>query len=219
MSLKEIQVYNQNRQFFTADSEAFSPYGRILPYDAKQWCNMAAQLYPLEMEKAAYRCDDPALLHDATIISRIKRDIFGEMDIQVGIVAGQNEYLTGIEFHQGSEVNIAITDCLLLLGLKSELQETVYDANKTKAFYIEKGTVLEIFDSTLHYTPIQTEKAGFSLGVILLKGTNTDIDTVKGSMLTKKNKWYITHPSQTAKIEAGCLPGLQGELIHIKHGK
>ena len=99
------------------------------------------------------------------------------------------------------------------------MENHLYDSKKIKRFYIRKGEIVEIFSTTLHYTPIQTDELGFSLGVILLEGTNTELDSPSDPFLTKKNKWYITHQSQTSKINAGCIPGLQGELITIRHKK
>lgn len=216
MSIKQIREFNPEYEFYTTKDPQFEPFGRVLSLDASKWCTQAGALYPLPDAKASYIPNDPKL-HEDGVIKTIQEEIFGHLAIQVGIVHGWNTCLTGIEFHQGSEVNIALRDCILLLGRKQDMEGTSYDAAKTMKFYITKGEVIEIYSSTLHYTPIQADAEGFSLGVILLEGTNTDLETAPKQMLTKKNKWYITHPSQTKKIEAGCIAGLQGEMIRIKH--
>lgn len=215
MSIQELQKCNPEYEFYTVQDEQFHPFGRWLPYDASEWIEQTLKKHPVPDKKASYFPDD-LQLHEHALIKTIHNEIYGQLDIQVGIVHGKNEYLTGIEFHQGSEVNIALTDCILLLGKKEDMKDTTYDAAKTKKFYIKKGQVLEIYGSTLHYTPVQASTEGFSLGVILLKGTNTDMDAIPHTMLIKKNKWYITHASQTEKIKAGCIAGLLGDMLHIQ---
>ncbi|MNP84692.1 hypothetical protein D3C76_1841090 [compost metagenome] len=51
--------------------------------------------------------------------------------------------------------------------------------------------------------------------VLLLKGTNFSI-TSNNKILTKKNKYFVTHASQEEKVKDGGHPGLQGELLEIK---
>lgn len=218
MTIEQIQACNPEYEFYTTQSTQFQEFGRVLAYDANSWIQYANTAYPLPDKKASYFPDGEDL-HNFSLIDAIQQDIFGHLAIQTGIVQGKNEYLTGIEFHQGSEVNIALTDCILVVGRRQDMIGVNYDGGLTKKFYLHKGEVVEIYASTLHYTPIQATSEGFSLGVILLEGTNTDIGPTSQTMLTKKNKWYITHASQTEKVKAGCIAGLQGELLHIKHCK
>ncbi|MDO4466246.1 MAG: DUF4867 family protein [Bacillota bacterium] len=216
MSIEKIIELNPNYKIYSSAALETEGFGRVLPYDATDIVEYVNKNIPFKQEKASYKLDY-AELHDFDVFKKVKHDIYGELNIQCGIVSGLNEYLTGIEFHQGSEVNIAFTDCLLLLGKTSQLKGTTFDTTKAKVVYLKKGEVVEIYGSTLHYTPIQVDPEGFSLGVILLEGTNSDIEYTRGEFLTKKNKWYICHQSQTAKIEAGNIPGLLGEMIHIRN--
>lgn len=216
MSIKKIIELNPEMKIYSSSALEFNGLGRILNYDATDVIKYVEENISFKQEKASYKLDYSEL-HSFPFFEKVKNEIYGQLDIQFGIVSGLNEYLTGIEYHQCSEVNVAFTDCLLLLGKTYQLKENKFDAQKVKAIYLQKGEVVEIFNTTLHYTPIQVEEEGFSLGVILLEGTNSDIDYIPGSLLTKKNKWYICHPSQKAKVQIGNIPGLLGEMIHVNN--
>lgn len=85
-------------------------------------------------------------------------------------------------------------------------------------FFQSKGSAVELYSTTLHYTPCKVSEEGFMTLVILPEGTNAPLENTsnKNILLTKKNKFFMTHPSQKAKVESGNHPGLIGELIKIK---
>lgn len=215
MSLETIKGLNPEFEFHTVDEPLFETFGRVLNYDIKELTKNIHHNYPMPLVKSEYI--PKVELSNYPVLVDIQKDIYGELPIQTGIVHGYNQSLTGIEYHQGSEVNVAIMDCVLLLGKRYDMKNNTFHSNQATAFYVKAGQCIEIFSDTLHYTPIQVNKDGFSMIVILLDGTNTPLDTKAEGMLIKKNKWYITHASQTAKVEAGNLPNLLGELITIQY--
>lgn len=218
--LEQLKQMNSNLQIFTTKDKEFQQYGRSLDIDATSLIDyLSSQTEKDEIKNAAKASyvTDREDLHNFACIPQIQKDIFGYLPIQTGVVKGRNQSLTGTEFHQGSEVNVAVTDCLLVLGNKYDMIDNTIDVSQMDVFYVEKGEVLEIYPTTLHYTPIEANNEGFSLVVILIEGTNTDIDFEKNSMLCKKNKWYVCHSSQTAKIEQGFRVGLTGDLLTIKY--
>ena len=220
--LEQLKKTNSNIKFFTTKGENFKKYGRVLNLDATSIIDHLSTQEEKDNIKNATKASyvtDREDLHDFECIPQIQKEIFGYLPIQAGVVKGKNQSLTGTEFHQGSEVNIAVTDCLLVLGNKYDMIDNAIDVSQMDVFYVEKGEVLEIYSTTLHYTPIEANKDGFSLVVILIEGTNTDIDFEKNSVLCKKNKWYVCHSSQTAKIEQGFKVGLIGDLLTIKYPK
>ena len=89
-----------------------------------------------------------------------------------------------------------------------------YDIEKCELFYIPKGTVVELYATTLHYTPI-TVKNSFKTICLLLRGTGDSCQ--RRGILKKKNKWFIAHKDNVEKVQAGDYPGLKGKMIHIKH--
>lgn len=140
-------------------------------------------------------------------------DVYGGLEAQAGICAGRNKVFNGIEFHQGSETVVALTDCVLFVGKKSDMVGQTYNGERAECFFMEKGQIIEMYDSTLHYSPCNTGDY-FITVVILLKGTNTPLENPSG-LLTKKNKWFITHKTVEAKVKQGCVVGLLGEINYI----
>lgn len=138
------------------------------------------------------------------------------MPIEVGTCAGQNTQLLGMEYHQGSETIIAITDCLLILGKLQDMENSTYDTKSVEYFYIDAGECVELYSTTLHYAPCQITKNGFAIICILPQGTNFESTASINPLLTMKNKFFITHPSQTKIIMSGAIPGLRGAIPKIK---
>lgn len=146
-----------------------------------------------------------------------KNRVFGGLPIQIGYCNGHNKKLNVVEYHRNSEINIAVTDMVLLLGKLFDVKEDhTYDTANIEAFFVPAGTVVEMYATTLHYAPCSQGGDGFKCVVILPKGTNTDIDFTlqcgEDRLMTAKNKWLIAH--EDAKIE-GAFNGLQGENVSI----
>lgn len=151
-----------------------------------------------------------------------KNRIYGGLPIQVGYCNGNNHKLNALEYHRNSEINIAVTNMVLLLGWLWDVEKDyTYDTSKVEAFFVPAGTVVEMYGTTLHYAPCNDGENGFKCVVILPKGTNTDIDfplTKEGedALMTAKNKWLIAH--EEAGIE-GAFNGLRGENLTIRKGQ
>ena len=143
---------------------------------------------------------------------------YGEMPIQIGYCNGDNYSLNAVEYHRSSEIDIAVTDLILLLGCQQDIQEgDVYDTSKIEAFFVPAATAVELYATTLHYAPCTARKGGFRCAIILPKGTNDALsfETSKegeNRLLAAVNKWLIAH--EEAGIE-GAFCGLQGENPHV----
>ena len=132
---------------------------------------------------------------------------FGGIPIEIGYCNGHNKKLNAVEYHRSSEINVAVTDLVLLIGSQQEIE----------AFLVPAGTGIEVYATTLHYAPCNVQDGGFQCVVVLPAGTNTDLTfetakTGEDSLLTAKNKWLIAH--EDAAIE-GAVNGLRGENITI----
>ena len=53
----------------------------------------------------------------------LRDSFYGGMDIQVGYCNGRNTTYNGFEYHKGSEINIAVTDFMLVLGHTWEIRD------------------------------------------------------------------------------------------------
>ena len=143
---------------------------------------------------------------------------FGGLPIQIGYCNGDNHKLNALEYHRSSEVNVAVTDIILLLGAEQDIEpDFTYDTSKVEAFLVPAGTGIEVYGTTLHYAPCGVDGNGFKAVVVLPKGTNTDLMTCHtksfdDKLLTAKNKWLIAHEEAGIK---GAVCGLKGENIDI----
>ncbi len=149
----------------------------------------------------------------------LSESVYGGMPIQVGYCNGNNYLLNAVEYHRDSEINIAATDAILLVGSEQDItEEGTYDTANIEAFFVPAGTAVEVYATTLHYAPCNAVDSGFKVVIVLPKGTNTEITkaepvTPEDKLLFARNKWLIAHPD--AKIE-GAFHGLVGENISIK---
>lgn len=157
-------------------------------------------------------------LEATAFASQMKKGFYGGLDVQVGFCNGHNELLNALEYHRNSEVNVAATDLILMLGAEQDIEENfTYDTANVEAFLVPKGTVIEVYATTLHYAPCGVDGAGFRCTVVLPKDTNLDLeevpaDTAEDKLLFARNKWLIAH--EDAKIE-GAFNGLKGKNLSV----
>ncbi len=150
--------------------------------------------------------------------AEFRNQVFGGLPIQIGYCNGKNTKLNALEYHRSSEINIAVTDMILLVGMEQDVEEDyTYDTSLVEAFFVPAGTVVEMYATTLHYAPCMAAETGFRAVVILPAGTNTELDFAagesgEGRLMTAKNKWLIAH--EEAGIE-GAFCGLRGENIEL----
>ncbi|MDD6036978.1 MAG: DUF4867 family protein [Lachnospiraceae bacterium] len=144
--------------------------------------------------------------------------VYGGMPIQVGHCSGNNNKLNAVEYHRDSEVNISVDGMILLLGKEEDIEDDyTYDTANIEAFLVPAGVAVELYATTLHYAPCNSEKSGFRGIVVLPKGTNYELTkkpskTPEDKLITHVNKWLIAH--EDAKI-AGAFNGLKGENITL----
>lgn len=216
MNLEKLVKLNKDILIKDVEDKSFIEYGKVLSdLDFTSLVKYAEGncLIPKDGNKYLASVKD---IENFEVIDVIRDGVYGQLDIEAGLCAGQNTALTGLEYHQGSEVTIAVTDCVLIVGKVQHMYNNSYDACKAEAFYVNKGQAIELYGTTLHYTPCKVEKNGFMTIVVLLRGTNMPIESTDNRILTKKNKFFIAHESQEEKISSGAYPGLIGEMLNIK---
>ena len=203
-------------EIFSVRDEKFRKYGKV-------WDNIESTKLLIGMEHTPLPEDViyvPSVeeLEAVPEAQAFQNRVFGGLPIQIGYCNGNNHKLNAVEYHRNSEINIAVTDMILLLGwLPDVTDEFTYDTSKIEAFMVPAGTVVEMYETTLHYAPCNAAEGGFKCIVILPKITNTDIDFAlategEDTLMTAKNKWLIAH--EDAAIE-GAFNGLRGENISL----
>lgn len=211
-----MKIYN------VTDPE-FKKYGQIVKnVDLTELVN-AMKSTPCP-EGTVYVAGDPEL-EKLEVAKKLQSIYYGELPIQVGYCNGHNQKLNAVEYHRCSELNIAATDAILLLGMQQDIEEDhTYDTSKIEAFLLPAGTGVEIYGTTLHYAPCGVNGAGFQVTIVLPAKTNAplaDAHTAKDatkcvnedSLLAAVNKWLIAHPE--GNQAPGSFLGLKGENVTV----
>ena len=221
MNLSELRELNTDIDIKSVTDKCFKKYGKILEdYDFSEVTKFMTNNTEVPVEGNIYVAS-VSEMEEITVAEPLERILFGDMPCEIGYCNGMNSSLNGLEYHKSSEVNVAITDLVLLLGKRQEVENNTFDSSKVEAFYIQKGTVIEIYETTLHFAPCKVNEHGFKCVVILPAYTNTPIEKInteaKGEerLLFMRNKWLIAHPERSALINKGAYPGIKGCNISV----
>ena len=196
---------------------SFGVYGKVLTgYDLTEMLEVMSHT-PCPADDVIY---EPGIdeLEALPAAKELRERAYGGLPIQVGYCNGNNRKLNAVEYHRSSEIDIAQTDLILLLGRQQDIEEDyTYDTSKIEAFYVPAGTAVELYATTLHYAPCTAKGNGFRCAIVLPAGTNLELDfepPAEGEdrLITAKNKWLIAH--EEAQI-AGAFCGLKGENITL----
>ncbi len=171
-------------------------------------------------EGTKYLTSVPAL-ENTDVFDSFRDSLYGGMPIQIGLCWGYNTKLNCLEYHRDSEFNVSSRPFVLLLALESEVEDWTISSQKVRAFLVPANTLVEVYSTSLHYAPCQTDNMGFKVVVVLPKGTNTDLDGVEirndeDRLLLKRNKWLIAH-KDTKEAESGAYVGITGKNIDIEN--
>lgn len=161
-------------------------------------------------------------LENLPVTSVIGAQIFGELPVQAGCVRGFNQTLNALEYHKSIEVNVALTDMILLLAHTEDIVDSRISYDRVDLFYVPAGTAVSIHPTTLHFAPVQADESGFCVIVILPRGTNLPLDgglppsnaKGEGKLLFMKNKWLIASEG-SPQAERGGYVGLEGQRIIV----
>ena len=121
------------KQYQVTDPE-FKKYGRVITgYD------LAELLREMKKTPLPEGVDYVASVPELEMLPAAKEiadGIYGQMPIQIGFCNGHNRKLNALEYHRDSEINVAVTDMVLLLGWLPEVEpDYTLDTAKVKAFF------------------------------------------------------------------------------------
>ena len=187
----------------------FRKYGRVIKnVDLKPLIEAMANT-PCP-DDCVYVAGDPAL--EAVSTSKdLQRVYYGELPIQVGYCNGHNQKLNAVEYHRCSELNIAQTDAILIVGMQQDIEDDfTYDTSKMEAFLLPAGCGVD--------------GNGFRVTIVLPYGTNHDLKEAHAEknpnvcdnedrLLAANNKWLIAH--KDGGQAEGSFLGLKGENLSV----
>jgi len=211
-------------KILSVTDEEFKKYGRIVDNVDFTELVKAMQETPCPENVVYVPGDDK--LEALSVAKEISEIVYGEMPVQIGYCNGHNKMLNALEYHRDSEINVAATDAILMLGLLTDVEKDfTYDTSKVVAFKVPAGTAVEVYATTLHYAPCGVDGNGFRVTIILPKGTNYPLKAKhtalnadgsapnEDALITATNKWLIGH--KDGGLDAGSFLGLKGENLSL----
>ena len=210
-------------------SHAFEKYGKVLTgYDVTDLLKKLDETTKKPDNAVIYEPGD-AGLEALPVAKEFSTNAYGGMPVQVGYCNGFNTKLNCLEYHRGSELNIPSNDIVLLLAPLQSVKNGKINTSCVEAFYVPAGTVVQIYETTLHYAPCnavsggEVSKDGFRVVIVLPKDTNTEKPAIteknlEDKLLWAKNKWLIAH-ADSSEAKNGAFVGLQGINIDLASSK
>ncbi len=154
------------------------------------------------------------------VVRAIEKGVFGGIPIQTGYCNGSNHLLNCLEYHRCSEVNIPCDDIILLIAPLQRVRNGKLSTDEVEAFLAPAGTMVQLYETTLHYAPCNGPQNGaFRVAVLLPRGTNTqkpetESHNEEDQLLWACNKWLIAHPDSNEATQ-GAFIGLTGDNIKV----
>ena len=195
---------------------AFRKYGQVL--EGYDFTGLIKEMKHTPVPEDVIYVPSVEELEALDIMKDLQNKGYGGLPVQIGYCNGHNKKLNAVEYHRNSEINVAVTDLVLLIGHQQDIElDHTYDTSKIEAFLVPAGTGIEVYATTLHYAPCHVNDTGFQCVVVLPRGTNTDLTFQtetdgEDRLQTAKNKWLIAH--EDAKIQ-GAFNGLKGKNISL----
>ena len=202
-------------KIYSVTDERFGKYGKVVEGIDFSGLVKAMEETPCPDDVVYVPGDEK--LEALPVMKELAEITYGELPIQIGYCNGHNCMLNALEYHRSSEINVAATDAVLMLGSQQDItKDFTYDTSKVEAFLVPAGVAVEVYATTLHYAPCGVDGAGFKAAIVLQKGTNLDLDKEhKGGEdghLTAKNKWLLGHPE--GGLPEGSPMGLVGKNLN-----
>jgi hypothetical protein len=215
ITLDDIQAVNPNTRFFSIDDPRFRLFGRVVDeYDFTELISYAIKT--CKPGDAVTYEGSVSEMESFSIKQQFEKDFYGEMKCQIGWCHGRNNKMNAMEWHKGSELLVAATDLMLILGKIYDIENNTYDSSLAEVCFVPQGTAVEIYGTTMHFAPLNIHEDGFVSLIILPGGTNTPLEesSHKDPLLFQKNKWIIAHES-SKPASNGAHVGIKGGNITI----
>lgn len=201
---------------YEVTDEKFRKYGRII--NGLDVDSLIDVMKTIDLPQEVVYEPSVRALEMLDVFKDLQNRVYGELPIQIGYCIGNNHKLNAVEYHRNSEINIGMTDAILIVGCQQDItDEYQYDTSKMEAFRLPAGCAVELYATTLHYAPCNVGDNGFKVIVVLPKDTNLLIEKAHGegedALLTAKNKWLIGHAE--GGLPEGTHIGLIGENLTV----
>ena len=154
--------------------DAFRRYGKVL--EGYDFTELLKEMKHTPVPEDVTYVPSVEEMEALPVAKELQNKGYGGLPIEIGYCNGHNKKLNGLEYHRSSEINVAVTDLVLLIGHQQDVEKDyTYDTSKVEAFLVPAGTAIEVYATTLHYAPCHVNESGFQCVVVLPKGTNTEL--------------------------------------------
>ena len=210
-------------KIYSVNDPEFREYGRVI--NNVDFTELVEAMKKTPLPEGVVYEPSVAELEALPVYEALSTTTYVEMPIQIGYCNGHNSKLNALEYHRDSEINVAATDAILMLGLMKDVQpDFTYDTANVKAFLVPAGTAVEVFATTLHYAPCGVDGNGFQVTIVLPKGTSYPLKNARpravgttsdneDCLITATNKWLIGHAE--GGLDEGSFLGLVGKNLDL----
>jgi hypothetical protein len=220
--MKNVRISN-GTPILGIDDPAFRRYGAPLDHNFSSLISWMEDATTIPAEGNAY-VPSVGEMEEIWECRDFLRNFYGLLPYEIGYCNGRNTTLNGLEYHKGSEINVAVTDLVLLLGGLDRLQNNTFNVSDIQAFFLARGDAVELYATCLHFAPCRVTPDGFKTVVVLPRGTNEPLPfgrpepvTEEDKLLFAQNKWLLAHPERKLLMEKGAYPGIVGENLAVVH--
>lgn len=212
--MQNIIKLNPDMKIYDVTADEFAVYGSIVTgYDFSDTIDWLLQKSTMPEEGVIYVASDSDM-EDTPLKSQIETAFYGSMPVQFGYCNGHGDSLNGLEYHKGVEVIIAATPMALMVGKLTDIDDNKYDSKNIETFLVPQGCGVCLYGTTLHFAPCKLSDDGFIAGVILPRGTNSEIIKIEppiddeSKLLFMTNKWLLMHKDALqGEVTAGEIVG------------
>lgn len=219
--LKHLRERNPELKINSIFDESFLQYGRIIEgYDFSELLEIMENRAVPESGNI-YVASDKELM-GTMAAKNLQAFFYGGMPIEVGYCNGNSSSLNALEYHKCSEIDISVSELILILGDVRQIKNNTLSSADTQIFYVPRNTPIELYSTTLHFAPCKVADSGFKSIIVLTDGTNLPLSEVQvpkndeDKLLWMKNKWLIAHKN-SIPASKGAVVGITGENITIKY--
>ncbi len=224
-TLQALRQVNPGLEILHVSDPAFARYGRVIT--------------GLNSRREAGYIHDNARIGDGVVYEPVVPGLesvgglkpclelqhYGGMPVELGWCYGRNLQLDGLEYHKGSEIDLAVTDCAVMLAEYNDIhwdERPWLNSAVVKTFFIPQGTVFELYAWGLHFAPLHVSEAtGFAILVALPEKTNFELEQKpdpqgEAALLFGRNKWLLVHSEAEGLVRDGAYVGIRGENLKMK---
>jgi len=217
--LEMLRKLNPDLSFHSVYDAEFRRFGRVIDFDASALIEACEKAAEMPESGSRYVPDMPEL--EAVAFDKVQHELRGEGSCQIGCCWGHSSKLNCLEYHRASEHNVAVSDLMLLQAAQQDMEGCDLPEGKVTAFFVPKGTTIEVYATTLHFCPCEVSADGFRCIVVLPRGTNHPLEkarpeTEEGRLLWAKDKWLIAHEEAPA-VQRGAYVGIHGKNFEIHY--